>query len=135
MSESSSSNPNIANRLLIVDDALIMRKRIGKIAESAGWQIAGEARDGVEAIELYEQLKPDLVTLDIVMPRLDGVSTLKRIMEIDPNARIVMVSAVDQKNKLAECIASGVMDFIVKPFERTVLHGFFEKSLSTPTSE
>jgi two-component system chemotaxis response regulator CheY len=117
-------------RVLIVDDALIMRKRIRQIAEEAGWQIAGEAKDGIEAVDLYQKEKPDLVTMDIVMPNLDGVSALRQLMQNDPNARVVMVSAVNQKEKLAQCIQAGAIDFIVKPFEKASLRGFFEKYLT-----
>ena len=119
-----------AKRLLIVDDALIMRKRIREIAELAGWEIAGEAADGEEALTLYAKEKPDLVTLDIVMPNLDGVSALKRIVEYDPAARVVMVSAVNQKTKLVECVQAGALDFIVKPFDKSTLLSFFQKSLA-----
>ena len=116
-------------RILIVDDALIMRQRIRDIAEAAGWQVAGEAGDGEEAVALYRRERPDLVTLDIVMPKLDGVSALKQITEMDPQARVVMVSAVNQKGKLAECIQAGAIDFIVKPFEKSSLRRFFDKYL------
>lgn len=118
-------------RVLIVDDALIMRKRIKDIAEEAGWEVAGEAKNGEEAVTLFQQEKPDLVTLDIVMPKMDGVTALKRIMADDPTARVVMVSAVDQKEKLTECIQAGAVDFIVKPFEKSRLRSFFEKYLAT----
>jgi two-component system chemotaxis response regulator CheY len=120
----------MANRVLIVDDALIMRKKIRDIAEQAGWEVAGEAKNGEEAVEQYQQEQPDLVTLDIVMPKVDGVTALKRLMAADPAARVVMVSAVDQKEKLAECIQSGAIDFIVKPFEDSRLRSFFDKYLS-----
>jgi len=130
MSESTPEADVRPNRLLIVDDALIMRRRIAAIAEAAGWVIAGEGKDGIQAVELYQQLRPNLVTLDIVMPRLDGVSALKRIRELDPDARIVMVSAVNQKSKLTECVQAGVSDFIVKPFSSSILQQFFEKSLN-----
>lgn len=119
-----------AKRVLIVDDALIMRRRIKEIAEEAGWQVVGEARDGEEAVALYQQEKPDLVTLDIVMPKMDGVSALKKMIEVDPQACVVMVSAVNQKQKLAECIQAGAIDFIVKPFEKASLLSFFEKYLT-----
>jgi two-component system chemotaxis response regulator CheY len=119
-----------AKRVLIVDDTLIMRKRIRDIAEQAGWQIAGEAKDGEEAVALYRQEKPDLVTMDIVMPNLDGVTALKRMRQDDPQARVVMVSAVNQKEKLAECIQAGAIDFIVKPFDKATLRRFFEKHLA-----
>ena len=123
----------MTKRILIVDDALIMRRRIRDVAEQAGWSVAGEAKNGEEAVDLYEQSKPDLVTLDIVMPKLDGVSALRRIVEIDPRARIIMVSAVDQKEKLAECIQAGAIDFIVKPFEKSGLRSILEKYLADPT--
>ena len=119
-----------AKRLLIVDDALIMRKRIRDIAEEIGWQVSGEARDGEEAVAMYAEQKPDLVTLDIVMPKMDGVTALKEMMQADPNARVVMISAVDQKEKLKECLQSGAIDFIVKPFDKSRLRTFFEKYLS-----
>jgi two-component system chemotaxis response regulator CheY len=122
-------------RVLIVDDALIMRKRIREIAEAAGWQVAGEASDGEEAVALYQRERPDLVTLDIVMPKLDGVTALKQIIEADPQARVVMVSAVNQKGKLAECIQAGAIDFIVKPFEKTGLFRFFEKYLAVESTK
>ena len=124
-----------AKRVLIVDDALIMRQRIKDIAEEAGWQIAGEAKDGEEAVALFQQEKPDLVTLDIVMPNLDGVSALKQMMENDPHARVVMVSAVNQKEKLAECIQAGAIDFIVKPFDKASLRGFFVKHLAAENEQ
>ena len=120
----------VVKRVLIVDDALIMRRRIKEIAEEAGWQVAGEAKDGAEAVALYQQEKPDLVTLDIVMPKMDGVSALKQMIQDDPRARVVMISAVDQKEKLAECIQAGAIDFIVKPFEKASLLSFFEKYLT-----
>ena len=122
-------------RLLIVDDALIMRKRIREIAEEAGWQVAGEAKNGEQAVALYHQEKPDLVTLDIVMPKMDGVSALKQMIQDDPQARVVMISAVNQKGKLAECIQAGAIDFIVKPFEKASLRSFFEKYLTAESQK
>ncbi len=121
----------MAKRLLIVDDALIMRKRIKDIAEKAGWEVAGEATNGEEAIELYRKESPDLVTLDIVMPKMDGVTALKHVLAADPQARVVMISAVDPKEKLSECIGTGAIDFIVKPFDSARLRRFFEKYLAS----
>ena len=117
-------------RVLIVDDALIMRQRIREIVIAAGWQVAGEAVDGLEAVEAYQREHPDLVTMDIVMPKQDGVAALREIMRIDPHANVVMISAVNQKEKLAECIREGARDFIVKPFDKSKLIQFFEKSLT-----
>ena len=121
----------MAKRVLIVDDALIMRKRIKEIAEKAGWEVAGEAADGEEAVAMYEQLSPDLVTLDIVMPKMDGVAALKQMMATDSSARVVMISAVDQREKLTECIRHGAVDFIVKPFDAERLKKFFCRFLGS----
>jgi two-component system chemotaxis response regulator CheY len=117
----------MSKRVLIVDDALIMRMRIKEIALEAGWEVAGEAANGELGLALYRQLRPDLTTLDIVMPKMDGVAVLRQIREEDTSARIVMVSAVDQKGKLAECIRLGAIDFIVKPFDKARLTSFFMK--------
>ena len=122
-------------RLLIVDDTLFMRKRILEIADEAGWETVDEAEDGEQAVARYQQNRPDLVTLDIVMPKLDGVSALRRIIQHDPTARVVMVSAVNQKAKLAECIQAGAIDFIVKPFEKDHLHQFFAKHLTMDSAD
>lgn len=122
----------MSKRVLIVDDALIMRMRIKEIATESGWEIAGEAADGEEGVQKYRSLKPDLMTLDIVMPRMDGVSALRQIREEDPAARVVMVSAVDQKAKLTECIRLGAVDFIVKPFDKTRLKSFFQRYSENP---
>ena len=116
------------NRLLIVDDALIMRMKIRKIAESAGWTVVAEAVNGDVAVQMYRVHNPELVTMDMVMPNMDGLAALKAIRAEHPQAQIVMVSAVDQKDKLRECIASGAMDFIVKPFDDSQLRGFFERN-------
>ena len=121
----------LTKRVLIVDDALIMRKRIKEIATQSGWLVSGEAQTGQEAVEMFRRERPDLVTLDIVMPEMDGVAALKQMMELDPQAQIVMISAVNQKEKLSECIRAGAMDFIVKPFEKSDLLSFFEKQLGT----
>lgn len=117
----------MAKRLLIVDDALIMRKRIRDIAQQAGWEIVGEAADGAEALAMHQALRPDLTTMDIVMPRLDGVAALRAVRAQSANAQVVMVSAVDQREKLAECIRLGAVDFIVKPFDPAHLFTFFER--------
>lgn len=117
----------MAKRVLVVDDALIMRMRIKEIAQDAGWEIAGEAANGEEGLARYRELAPDLTTLDIVMPKLDGVSVLRQIKAENPAATVVMVSAVDQKGKLTECIRLGAADFIVKPFDKERLKSFFTK--------
>lgn len=115
------------NRLLIVDDALIMRMKIRDIARSAGWEVVAEAADGEEAVRMFQEHQPDLVTLDMVMPGMDGLGALKAIRQSSPNANVVMVSAINQKEKLRECIENGALDFIVKPFEPANLKAFFEQ--------
>jgi two-component system, chemotaxis family, chemotaxis protein CheY len=105
-------------RLLIVDDAMIMRKMIRDVAVSAGWEVAGEASNGAEAVALYTLLQPDLVTMDLVMPVMDGNEALRQIRAGDPEARVVVVTALDQKQTLMESIRDGAIDFIVKPFDR-----------------
>lgn len=117
----------MAKRILIVDDALIMRMKIKEIAQQAGWEIAGEAASGTEAVQRYRELKPDLVTMDIVMPQMDGVAALRAVRDEDPRAQVVMVSAVDQREKLIECVRLGAVDFVVKPFDTGSLRSFFEK--------
>jgi two-component system chemotaxis response regulator CheY len=105
-------------RLLIVDDALVMRKIIGSIAVEAGWTVVGEAENGLRGVQLYEKLRPDLVTMDLVMPVMGGLEALKRIHTDHPLARIVVITAVDQKQTLVDAIEAGAADFIVKPFQR-----------------
>jgi two-component system chemotaxis response regulator CheY len=114
-------------RLLIVDDALIMRKMIRDVAISAGWQVVGEAAHGADGVAQYREHRPDLVTLDLVMPVLGGFDALRQIRAWDRDARVVIVSAVDQRQALVEAITAGAIDFIVKPFERERIVGVLSK--------
>ncbi|EHR77514.1 chemotaxis protein CheY [Thermococcus litoralis DSM 5473] len=104
-------------KVLIVDDAAFMRMLVKKILVQAGHQVVGEAGNGKEAVEKYKELKPDLVTMDIVMPEMDGISAVKEIMKIDPNAKIIMITAVGQEAKVMEALKSGAKGYIVKPFQ------------------
>jgi len=88
------------------------------VAAEAGWEVVGEAGDGAEAVALYDRLRPDLVTMDLVMPVMGGLEALRRIRAGDPAARVVVVTALDQKQALMDSIRDGAVDFIVKPFER-----------------
>lgn len=115
------------NRLLVVDDAMLMRKMIRSIAEEAGWEVAGEAANGREAVETYLDLRPDLVTMDVVMPEMTGLEALRAIRSEDADARIVMVTALDQKQTLHEAIQAGALDFVVKPFDRLRILKLLEK--------
>ncbi|MCP8616511.1 response regulator [Salirhabdus salicampi] len=104
-------------RVLIVDDAAFMRKMIKDILVTNGYEVVGEAKDGNEAIDMFTELNPDVVTLDITMPEKDGLTALKEIRSIDPSATVVMCSAMGQQSIVIEAIQSGAKDFIVKPFQ------------------
>lgn len=105
-------------RVLIVDDAAFMRMSLRKVLEESGYEIAGEAENGRIAVEMYNELRPDIVTLDITMPEMDGLTALKGIMSIDPNANVVMISAMGQESYVRESIMAGAKNFIVKPFNK-----------------
>ncbi|MCH8922452.1 MAG: response regulator [Planctomycetes bacterium] len=111
----------MSKTLLVTDDALIIREMIKEAATDAGWEIAGEAVNGQEAIDKYQVLRPDAVTLDLVMPDFDGIHALRGIMQVDPEARVCVVSALDQKQVLKEAFKIGAADFIVKPFNKNLL--------------
>lgn len=105
-------------RVLVVDDAAFMRMTIKKMIESEGFTVAGEAGNGVEAVQKYMELQPDVVLLDITMPEMNGVDALKRMKEYDPKAKVVICSAMGQQAMVAQTIQYGAKDFIVKPFEK-----------------
>ncbi len=107
----------MARRILIVDDAAFTRRMLKDILTKNGYEVIGEAENGQIAVEKYQELHPDLVTMDIIMPQMDGISALKAIKSIDPNARIVMCSAMGQQATVIEAIRAGARDFIVKPFQ------------------
>lgn len=104
-------------RVLIVDDAAFMRMMLKDILTKNGYDVAGEAANGLKAVELYKQERPDIVTMDITMPEMDGIQAVKEIKSFDPNAKIVMCSAMGQQAMVMEAIKSGAKDFIVKPFQ------------------
>ncbi len=110
------------NRVLICDDAEFMRTLIKDVLTKGGYEIVGEAANGEEAVAKYKMLKPDLVTMDIVMPVKSGIDALKEIIAYDPNAKVVMCSALGQEILVMDAIEAGAKDFIVKPFtEENVL--------------
>jgi two-component system chemotaxis response regulator CheY len=121
----------MAPSVLIVDDALFMRMMIKDILRKDGFVIAGEAENGVEAVEKYADLKPDLVTMDIVMPEMDGIEAVRNIIKLDPGAKVLMCSAMGQQPLVVESLEAGARDFIIKPFQpakvveavRKALHG------------
>ena len=104
-------------RVLIADDASFMRQMIREIIEPEGFEIVGEAVDGIAAVEMYQSTQPDLVTMDIVMPRRSGIDAVKGILEVDPDATVVMCSALGQESLVMEALQAGAKDFIVKPFK------------------
>jgi two-component system chemotaxis response regulator CheY len=107
----------MANRILIVDDAAFMRMMIRDILTKNGYEVCGEANDGAQAIERFKELRPDLITMDITMPEMDGINSLKEIKKIDPNAKVIMCSAMGQQAMVIDAIQAGAKDFIVKPFQ------------------
>lgn len=109
---------DVATRVLIVDDAKFMRHMIKTILVGMGWEVVGEAANGKQACEMYKELKPDVVTMDIVMPEVTGIEALKRIRSEDSSAKVVMISAIDQREPLMEALRLGAADYVVKPFEK-----------------
>jgi len=104
-------------RVLIVDDASFMRMMIKDILQKNGFEVVGEAANGIEAVNLYKKEKPDVVTMDITMPDMDGIEAVKEIKSFDPAAKVIMCSAMGQQSMVMDAIKSGARDFIVKPFQ------------------
>lgn len=107
----------MSHTVLVVDDAIFMRTMIADILTQAGFEIVGEAESGAEAVAQYQKLKPDLVTMDIVMPEMGGIDAVRAICKADPDARILMCSAMGQQALVVEAIQAGAKDFVVKPFQ------------------
>ncbi len=107
----------MAKTVLITDDTAFMRMTLRNVLEKNGFEVVAEAGDGAQAVDKYKELKPDLVTMDITMPNMDGIEATKKILLEDPTAKIVMVSAMGQKALVVEALTSGAKDFIVKPFQ------------------
>jgi two-component system, chemotaxis family, chemotaxis protein CheY len=107
----------VSNTVLVCDDAIFMRTMISDILQQSGFEVVGEAETGLEAVAQYRKLKPDLVTMDIVMPDMGGIDAVREITKFDPNARILMCSAMGQQALVVEAIQAGAKDFVVKPFQ------------------
>ena len=107
----------MSHTVLICDDAIFMRTMVGDILQQAGFDVVGEAETGLQAVEKYKQLKPDLVTMDIVMPDMDGIEAVRGIVADDPQARILMCSAMGQQALVEAALTAGARDFVVKPFQ------------------
>lgn len=110
-------NGSVSKRVLIVDDAVVMRMMIKGILAKSGFDVVGEAQNGLEAVDKYMQLHPDLVTMDVVMPEMDGIAAVKQILAHDPAARIVMCTSMGQQALVVEAIQAGAKSFITKPFQ------------------
>ncbi|MFH0984859.1 MAG: response regulator [Candidatus Omnitrophota bacterium] len=118
-------------KILIVDDAPIIRLMLKNILLQNGFEVIGEAANGLEAVEKYQALKPDLVTMDIVMPECDGIEALEKILSLSREAKVLMVTAVDQREPLMKAIKIGAFDYIVKPFENDRVVSAINKALGS----
>lgn len=107
----------MSKRILITDDALFMRVTLKNILTKGGYEVVGEASNGLEAVKMFQNHKPDLVTMDITMPEMDGIAAVKEIRKLDPQAKVIMCSAMGQKTMIMEAVTAGARDFIVKPFQ------------------
>ena len=107
----------MAIRVLLVDDAAFMRMMFKDILLKNGFEVVGEAENGLVGVEKYKELNPDIVTMDITMPEMDGINAVKAIKSLDANAKVVMCSAMGQQSMVIEAIQAGAKDFIVKPFQ------------------
>lgn len=119
----------MGKRVLIVDDAIVMRMMIKGILSKSGFEIVGEAQNGLEAVDKYKQLHPDLVTMDVVMPEMDGITAVKEILAHDPSAKIVMCTSMGQQALVVEAIQAGAKSFITKPFQQSKIVDTINKVL------
>ncbi len=108
----------MARNVLIVDDIAFVRKVLAEILSEAHFQIVGEAEDGTQAVEMYQKLQPDIVTMDVVMPEMSGIEATRKILKMDKNAKVIMISALGQENLVMEAINVGAKDYILKPFTK-----------------
>lgn len=119
----------MAINIMIVDDLAFIKLLLKDLIEKAGFRVIGEASDGEEAIEMYQEKKPDLVLLDITMPKMDGITALKKILALDPGAKVIMCSALGQQRLIVQAIQLGAKDFIVKPFRPERVISSIKKAL------
>ncbi|MFD1173656.1 response regulator [Oceanobacillus picturae] len=116
-------------RILVTDDAAFMRMQLKDIVTKLGHEVVGEAENGQVAVEMYQEVKPDLVTMDITMPEMNGVEALKEIKKLDADAKVIMCSAMGQQGMVVEAIQAGAKDFIVKPFTADRINEALSKAL------
>ncbi|MFW9880301.1 MAG: response regulator [Candidatus Thorarchaeota archaeon] len=120
---------NNGHRVLIVDDSQVMREMIGDVLKTQGFEVVGEATDGQEALNQYKKLKPDIVTMDVVMPKEHGIDAVKKIIAIDKEAKIIIISGLYQKTLVMEALDAGALDYVIKPFEPSELIETVNKNL------
>ncbi len=123
----------MGKKVLVVDDAAFMRMLLKDMITKAGYEIVGEAANGKEAIEKYKELNPDIVAMDTIMPEMNGIEATKEIMRLDPNAKIIVCSAMGQQMMVIEAMQAGAKDFIVKPFRQDKVIEVLSKVVNTPT--
>lgn len=116
-------------RILIVDDACFMRRSLASILAERGWEVIGEAANGLEALEKYEALHPDVVTMDVTMPRMDGLTALRSLLGKHPSARVVMCSSLGQLDVISEAARRGARDFLIKPYRKQRVLGAISKAM------
>jgi two-component system chemotaxis response regulator CheY len=121
---------NNGHKVLIVDDSQVMREMIGDVLKTQGFEVVGEATDGQEALSQYKKLKPDIVTMDVVMPKEHGIDAVKKIIAIDKSARIIIISGLYQKTLVMEALDAGAMDYVIKPFDPSELIETVKKNLN-----
>ena len=122
---------NAKKRILIVDDALFVRNRLRKIVDKMDFaEVVGEAGNGIEGVSLYKKLKPDLVTMDLVMPDSDGINAIEQIIKFDKDAKIVVISAIGQEMSILDATSKGALDYLRKPFKEEDVYRTFEKFLN-----
>ena len=119
----------MAHRVLLVDDAAFMRMMLKNILVGSGYEIAGEAENGRQAVELFKSLKPDLVIMDIIMPEMGGIDAVREIVKANPSAKVLMCSSMGQQSLVVEAIQAGAKDFIVKPFQPSNVIEAIKKAL------
>ncbi len=122
----------MTRRAMIVDDSMLMRRLVKDTLVADGWDVVGEAANGEEAVEKYQQLWPDAVTLDIIMPGANGIQALRAILRLDPTAKIVVVSALNHTKLISEAIRAGAEDFIAKPFMPEQLQNTLRSCVEEP---